>query len=264
MVIDFGREICSNFDAAGAREWLVTNGTGSYASGTVAGMLTRRYHGLLVAALEPPLGRTLLLSKLDETALYDGHFYPLHTNRWADGAVDPHGYRHIERFYLEGTIPVWRFACRDALLEKKVWMQPGVNVTYVRYHLCRATKPLTLTIKALVNYRDYHGSTQGGDWRMSIDSIEHGVCVHAFASAVPLYLLADRGDVSSAHDWYYGFNLAVERYRGLSDREDHLHAATFDATLQPGESLTLVASTESNPDLNGKAALEIRHAHEQK
>lgn len=247
-MINFGREICGTLAQAEAREWLVTNGTGSYASGTVAGLLTRCYHGLLVAALKPPLGRTLLLAKLDETALYDGQ-YPLHTNRWAGGAVEPQGYLHIEQFHLEGTIPVWKFACADALLEKKVWMQPGVNATYVSYHLCRATKPLTLTLKALVNYRDYHGSTQAGDWRMKIDAIEHGVEVSAFADAVPLYLLADRGDVSPVHDWYYGFDLAVERYRGLSDREDHLHAATFQATLQPGELLTFVASTEY-PDLS--------------
>ena len=85
-----------------------------------------------------------------EVALYDGRSYPLHTNRWADGAVEPHGYRHIEHFQLEGTIPVWKFACADALLEKRIWMQQGVNTTYVRYHLCRATRPLALTIKALV------------------------------------------------------------------------------------------------------------------
>ena len=256
-MINFGREICGTLAQAEAREWLVTNGTGSYASGTVAGLLTRRYHGLLVAALKPPLGRTLLLAKLDETVLYDGQLYPLHTNRWAGGAVDPQGYRRIEQFHLEGTMPVWKFACADALLEKKVWMQPSVNATYVSYHLCRATKPLTLTLKALVNYRDYHGSTQAGDWRMEIDAIENGVEVSAFADAVPLYLLADRGDVSPVHDWYYGFDLAVERYRGLSDREDHLHAATFQATLQPGESLTFVASTE-HPDLDGCVELLSR------
>ena len=261
MSINFGREICGALAQAAAREWLVTNGIGGYASGTVAGLLTRRYHGLLVAALKPPLGRTLLLAKLDETALYDGHSYPLHTNRWADGVV-PHGYQHIERFQLEGTIPVWRFACADALLEKRIWMQPGANTTFIRYDLCRAIRPLALTLKALVNYRDYHGSTQAG-WRMKIDSIEHGVCVTAFPEAVPFYLLTDSGDVSSTHDWYYGFDLEVERYRGMSDREDHLHAATFHANLQPGGSLTFFASTE-HPNLNGSAELELRRAYEQK
>lgn len=263
MGIEFGREVCGSLDVA-LREWLVTNGSGGYASGTVAGLLTRRYHGLLVAALNPPLGRTLLLAKLDDTALYGEQFYPLHANRWADGTVSPHGYQHIEHFCLEGTIPVWHFACADALLEKRVWMQQGANTTYIQYSLRRATQPLKLTLKALVNYRDYHGSTQGNGWQMTLVPVEKGICVTAYAGAVPLYLLSDYGSVAPAHDWYYGFDLAAERYRGLSDREDHLHAATFAATLNPGEAITFVASTEKQPDLDGKAALKHRHAREQK
>ncbi|MBP5977051.1 glycogen debranching enzyme N-terminal domain-containing protein [Brasilonema sp. CT11] len=264
MSINFGREICGVLDLAEAREWLVTNGIGGYASGTVTGMLQRRYHGLLVAALKPPLMRTLLLAKLDETVVYGGRDYPLGTNSWADGTVNPDGYRHIEHFGLEGTIPVWRFACADALLEKRVWMQPGSNTTYVQYYLHRATQPVGLKLKALVNYRDYHSSTHALGWQMSIDSIERGVRVTAFSEAVPLYLLTDRGNASATQEWYYGFDLAVERYRGLDDHEDHLHAATFEATLQPGESLTFVASTEMYPQLNGTAALELRRSYEQK
>jgi hypothetical protein len=125
--IDFGREVCSNLAVAEGREWLVTNGTGSYAAGTIAGVLTRRYHGLLIAALKPPLGRTLLDSKLDETPTYAGIDYPLHANRWSSGVVDPVGFIHLERFHLEGTTPVWTYACGDALLEKRVWMQHGAN-----------------------------------------------------------------------------------------------------------------------------------------
>ncbi|MEK6604949.1 MAG: glycogen debranching enzyme N-terminal domain-containing protein, partial [Nitrospirota bacterium] len=81
-LIDFGRDICGDLDQAESREWLVTNGLGGYASGTVAGLLTRRYHGLLVAALKPPVGRTLLVAKLDETAGYGGRTFELSTNRW--------------------------------------------------------------------------------------------------------------------------------------------------------------------------------------
>ena len=264
MCIEFGREICGNLDIAQTREWLVTNGIGGYASGTVTGGLTRRYHGLLMAALEPPLGRTLLLAKLDETALYGDCFYPLHTNRWADGIVSPKGYVNIESFSLKGTVPVWRFACADALLEKRVWMQQGANTTYVQYTLLRATQPLKLTLKAMVNYRDYHADTGGNGWQMNIESVAQGICVTAYPSAVPLYLLSDRALASPVHNWYYGFDLAVERYRGLSDREDHLHAATFEVKLNPGESLTFVASTEQQLLLNGAAALQLRHAQEQK
>src|SRR5271169_1101354 len=82
-VIDFGRDICGDLAAAEAREWLVTNGLGGFACGTVAGTLTRRYHGLLVAALPPRWHRVLLVSKIDEVVEYDGRSYALGANRWA-------------------------------------------------------------------------------------------------------------------------------------------------------------------------------------
>ncbi|MGH7799776.1 MAG: amylo-alpha-1,6-glucosidase [Thermodesulfobacteriota bacterium] len=264
MFIEFGREICGELLTAESREWLVTNCIGGFASGTVAGLLTRRYHGLLIAALKPPLGRTLLVTKLDETVQYNGRRLPLNTNRWGDGTVNPHGYRHIESFHLEGTIPVWRFACGDALLEKRIWMQLGVNTTYVHYNLYRATRPLTLEMKALANYRDYHSTTQGGSWQMKIDQVEHGISVTAYTGAQSFFLLTDKADALPVHDWYLGFDLALERYRGLDNREDHLHAATFSVTLNPGESLTFVASTELNPSLNGEEALELRRSYEKK
>ena len=115
--VEFGREICGTLEVAELREWLTTNGTGSYASGTVAGMVTRCYHGLLVAATHPPVGRTVMLVKADATLGYRGETYDLFTNRWAGGAVSPAGYKLIEKFWLEGTVPVWRFACGEALVE---------------------------------------------------------------------------------------------------------------------------------------------------
>src|SRR5260370_359479 len=141
-MIRFGREIAGVLALAQPREGLRTNGLGGLASGTVAGSLTRRYHGLLVAALHPPLGRTLFAAKLDETAVYDGVARALATNRWADGAVDPQGFREIESFHLDGTTPVWVYAVGDALVEKRVWMEQGANTTYVRYRLLRSLLPL--------------------------------------------------------------------------------------------------------------------------
>jgi predicted glycogen debranching enzyme len=264
MSIEFGREICGTLQTAEMREWLVTNGIGGYASGTIAGLLTRRYHGLLIAALNPPLGRTLLATQLNEVAHYNQQFYSLSANRWADGTVSPNGYHHIERFFLDGTTPVWQFGLGDAQLEKRIWMQPGYNTTYVQYTLIRAPQPLNLTLQAFVNYRDYHGSTQSNGWQMNIEAIAQGIQVTAFPGAAPLYWLSNFASVTPAHDWYYSFDLAAERDRGLSDREDHLHAATFTATLTPGKSLTLVASTEPHPDLTGENASKLRFAHEQK
>jgi predicted glycogen debranching enzyme len=257
----FGREIGSNLETAESREWLVTNGIGGFAAGTIAGILTRRYHGLLIAALKPPLGRTLLVTKLEETAEYQGESYSLSTNRWADGSISPQGYLNIESFHLEGTTPVWQYACADALVQKRIWMEQGANTTYVQYHLLRGTQPLKLNLKALVNYRDFHGITQTHDWQIEINQIERGICITV--DTVPFYLFASSGEIFIEETWYYGFDLAVERYRGLSDRENHFHAATIEIVLKPNQSVTFIASTEANPNLDGKAALANRRAYEQ-
>lgn len=253
--VEFGRDACSNLATSEPREWLVTNGIGGFAFGTVAGLLTRRYHGLLVATLKPPLGRTLLVTKVDEIAECEAGIYALGANRWMGGAIDPRGFEHIERFHLEGTTPVWTFALGGALLEKRVWMEHGANTTYVSYQLIRGHSGLRLTVKILVNYRDFHCCTRAGDWRMDVQPVEHGLRVIAFDGAAPFYLLSAQAAAGSAHDWYRNYDLAIERYRGLEDCEDHLHAATFHAAMEPGGSVTIVLSTESEPNLDSKAAL---------
>lgn len=262
MQIDFGRSVCGDYDAASRREWLVTNGLGGYAAGTLAGVHTRRYHGLLVAALQPPSGRTLLLSRLEEVLGYRGRNYRLSTNRWASGVIEPQGYRHLERFRLEGTTPVWSFACAEVRLEKRVWMQLGENTTYIRYDYQRGSEPVALTLKALVNYRGHHGSTHAGGWRMDLEPVEHGLRVTAYEGAMPFYLLAPGAAYSPAHIWNKDYFLALEAYRGLPATDDLLEVGTFSATLEPGEQFTLVASLLPAPKLDGRNAYAVRQAHE--
>jgi predicted glycogen debranching enzyme len=260
--VGFGREICGELSAAENREWLVTNGIGGFASGTVAGLPTRRYHGLLVGALKPPLGRTLLVSHLEETIEYGGRKFDLSTCRWKGAAVSPAGFRNIESFRLEGTTPVWTFACADAQIEKRIWMHQGANTTYVTYRSVRGCQPVQIEIKALVNDRDYHASTHAGGWQMNVAKIEKGVRVEAFEGAAPFYLLSSGASSETAHEWYHDFDLAAERYRGLDDSEDHLHAATFRATLVAGESITIVASTKGAANLDGDEAYAQQRTHE--
>ncbi|NEP17093.1 MAG: glycogen debranching protein [Leptolyngbya sp. SIO4C1] len=254
-------ETLSNLADLESREWLVTNGIGGYACGSVSGLLTRHYHGLLIAALQPPLARTLLLTKLDEQVETASQTYALQTDRWANGALTSLGYRLIEQFRLEGTVPVWTYACGDARLEKRIWMAPGANTTYVQYRLVSASQPVTLTLKALVNYRDHHSHTQAQDWQMQIEAGSDGLKVQAFDGATPFYLQLPGAAVALAHSWYRGYHLAVEAYRGLYPYDDHLHAATFTARLVPGQPLMLVASTSPRPDLD--AALSHRQQYEQ-
>ena len=261
-VIDLGRARCSDLPNAERREWLVTNGIGGYAAGTVSGMLTRRYHGLLIAALHPPLGRTLLVTKLDETMAYDGTEYPLYANRWEGDFVDPEGYHHIDRFHLEGTTPVWTYVCADAVLQKRVWMEYGQNTTYIRYDLVRATGAVTLGLKALVNYRDYHSSTHADTWSMHLEPVEKGVKVVAFEVATPFYLRSDHADLTIRHDWHRNYALSIEAYRGLDAVEDHLDIGLFEATLEPGQTLTIALSTEETADTNGTASYQRRQVYE--
>ncbi|MGF1570972.1 MAG: amylo-alpha-1,6-glucosidase [Nodosilinea sp.] len=275
MTITLGRDLCGHWQPATRREWLVTNGIGGYSCGTVAGILTRHYHGLLVAALKPPLGRTLLVTKADETMTYLGQSYDLHSNRWADGSLHPQGYAYLESFRLDGTIPVWVYAIGDALVEKRIWMEPGANTTYSRYTVTRASASLDLVLKVLVNYRDHHHSTQAEGWQMQIVPWASGaeaagaspkghwsLQITASETAQPFYLYCETGTLVPAHTWYRGYALAMEAERGIHPDDDHLHAATVTTILGVGQSFTLVASTEAKADRSGHSALLRRQAYE--
>src|SRR6266511_3022662 len=155
-LIDFGPKIAADLASALRRKWLVTNGLGGYASGTVAGVNTRRYHGLLVAALAPPVERTVLVGGSVDWATYAGHRYPLSTHEYADGTIDPHGIDNQVSFRLDGTLPLWTFALADALLERRVWMAYGSNATFVCCTLLRGSTDLELELRPLVTYRDFH------------------------------------------------------------------------------------------------------------
>jgi predicted glycogen debranching enzyme len=257
--IRLGRADCGDLANAARREWLVTNGLGGFASGTVAGLNSRRYHGLLVAALRPPLDRTLMVAKLDPLATYDGRRYGLTTNAFADGTIDPHGYRLIESFRLDGLIPCWSYAIADAILEQRVWMVHGANTSCVTYSLTRASGPLELALTPLCTYRDFHHLAPAR-WEVELRAVEGGFELKAFPGAQPYRVVADRalfrGADSGADTWYRAFQHPVETERGFDDREDLFVPGILYATLQPGETLTVVCSTEPVAPHAGAQALE--------
>jgi predicted glycogen debranching enzyme len=223
---------------------------------------TRRYHGLLIAALQPPVGRSLLLSRLDETVRYDRRSYSLYANRRSDGIVEPQGYHYLERFHLEGTTPVWTYACVDALLEKRVWMALGANTTYVRYTLKRATGPFQLMARVIVNHRDHHSETRADNRKVTVREIDEGVRIR-FQGQEPFYLFCDRGEVTPQGEWYEAAFLGVEDYRGLEPLDESYYAAAIEVTLAPEESLTLIVSTEAAPNLDADSAYQERRRYEQ-
>src|SRR6202161_1683840 len=244
-----GREVCGNLETADGREWVVANGIGGFASGTISGNSTRRYHGLLIAALRPPVGRMQLVAGVDEIIRYAGTEYALSTHQWMSGVTEPKGFLNIESFRLEGMMPVWSYALADALLEKRVWMKHGENTTYVQYTLVRGTAPADVSLKALVNYRDYHATTHAGDWQMQVELLQGnagaGVKITAFEGATPFFLKCADATCETRHEWYRVCCMAVKKERGLDDHEDHLFAALFQTTLKVGASVTFVATTEA-------------------
>ena len=249
-------------DALLTREWLVTNGAGAYASGTVAGVNTRRYHGLLVAALDPPVRRTLLVAKVDEAIEVDGRRTDLGTNEYGDGTIAPQGYRTLVGFRLDGLIPVWTFAVPGATLEKMVWMARERNGTYVRYRLLAGSRPARLLIQPYLTERDYHGTARGDPGRRFIVTPVHGgIRAAAREGAVPCALLASRGSFVPVETWHWNFLHRAERARGLDCVEDLFVPGRFEAALGPGEEMTVLATAEPDdpqPPDGAAAFLEER------
>ncbi len=234
QLVHCGREICGQLDQAERREWWLTNGRGAYAAGTIAGTLTRRYHGLLLAPVTPPLGRMLLLAKTDATLLDGTHEWPLFTNRWASGAVSPPGYRHLESFHLEGRLPVWCFAIGLLRIEQRIWLDPDAQRVNVAWRLvgesCQAA--LRLRVALLVNARDHHHVTTVGALRPEI-RLENNCVRVVHHDGITLDVLAHGGSIALDLVWKEGFDLPLERERGLEDLDNHLQIGTALLTLQP-------------------------------
>src|SRR5512142_229129 len=141
-------------DALVTREWLVTNGLGGYASGTVAGVTTRRYHGLLVAALPAPFGRTVMLTHLAEQLRYrDGRRVEFGGRERTADTSDATGSGFLVEFRLEAGLPVWRYDVSGLVIEKRVFLPHMQNTVHVQYELVAGADEAELAIRPTVHFR---------------------------------------------------------------------------------------------------------------
>jgi predicted glycogen debranching enzyme len=258
--ITLGRNILGRIARVAEHEWLVTNGIGGFASSTVSLMNTRRYHGLLLAALRPPVERVALVSKLDVMAIYGGKHMPLATNEFADGTISPNGFRHLESFRLEGLIPVWTWLIGDANLEQRIWMQHGKNTTYVEFKRIGGSKDLRLKIEPLCTYRDYHSQSRG-ERGVRVDAIPGGVRI-AYAGSVPCRIASPGARVEIQPLWYWNFKHRDESARGLDDVEDLLRPAIIELELVAGQPQALVLTAEQHEPMAAAAALASERARQ--
>jgi len=265
LPVRLGRAALSDVPSGGAAagdglEWLVTNGIGGFASGTVPGIRTRRYHGLLIAALAPPAQRTVMVTDVHASLrLADDEASPeirLHASHWRGDVIHPRGFDHLEAFWLEGRTPVWRYCVGPVCLEQRLTMAPGRNVTVLSFRVVRAPSPVHLTAKVLAAHRDFHATTRAADAPLAValendardaDATDDAVVVVTSAgSERALRVSSDVMVVTSADEWYEGFVLARERERGLDHVDDALHAATATVLLSQGEQAHLTLSAETD------------------
>ncbi|HEY6411253.1 MAG TPA: amylo-alpha-1,6-glucosidase, partial [Ktedonobacteraceae bacterium] len=250
-----GSDMCSNVQAGLDHEWLVTNGLGGYAAGSVVGGTTRSYHGLLVAALRPPVERNVLITKIDETVeLPDATVLKLGVNEYRDGTIDPQGYTHLDKVSLEADVPCFRYLLDEyGMLEKRVWMEYGQNTTYVQYTLSAVPAdgaivhaPLTLTLTPFCVYRSHHATNHGdANWHFLVEDQGNRCRIRAYEGAPACVLvLGPSAHFTQTGDWFWGVKHRRDSERGLPDVEDVFQPGTFRIHMQPGERVTIVLSAE--------------------
>jgi len=226
-VLGLGPACCGTLAESSLREWLVADSLGGYAAGTVSGLRTRRYHGLLVVARAAEPRRMLGLAALDPVLVLGDRRVRLATHEWASGAVDPRGYEHLVGFGIDDGVPRWRFAVGDVVLEREVAMHRGRPGVAVVLRVVRAPAPVRIECDALCTWRDAHGERVAGvDPRVEVVA---GGFVFEGAYRV-------RGtEFRPGGTWYRGASYREEAARGLACVEDLWHAGTFSALLAPGE-----------------------------
>jgi predicted glycogen debranching enzyme len=241
--ISLGQSVCTDFGQAAAKEWLETNSLGGYASSTIAGLNTRRYHGLLIAALEPPTSRVVLLSKVEERLLVDGHPHELSTNQYP-GTLFPDGFLFQREFRLDPW-PTWILACGDVVLEKSIFMVQGENTTVLSYRVLEGSRrELHLEIRPLVAFREHHNLAQANAvFSRELDSGSDWVSIAPYEGMPRLYLAHSGAEIARGAEWYYRFEYQQERDRGLGFHEDLYNPCCFRFRLRSG-SASLIASTQ--------------------
>jgi len=260
-MIRFERETWSDLEAALRREWLETNGLGGFASSTIVCLNTRRYHGLLVAATEPPVGRLVLLSKLEETLFIDGRRFDLSANRYP-GVIHPQGFHYLKQFRLD-AFPVFTHEVEGLEMEKSVFMIHGENSAVIHYELRKNNRPevpknLRLEIRPLIAFRDYHGTThESGVINPAVQERSGLASVSPYQGLPNLHLAHNAIELRKTGDWYRNFEYDAERERGLDCSEDLFNPFVLCFNLRLHRQISIIASTEQR---DVTQAVEYRRA----
>ena len=261
-MIRIPRDECVNTETATRKEWLETNGLGGYASSTLINCHTRKYHGLLVAALKVPRGRFVLLSKAESSLVHDGKEFDLSTNKYP-GVYHPTGHQFAESFE-QGLNPAITFRIGDALIRKSFLMVHGKNTVLVCYELVEGKVRPTLRIRPMLAYRDIHKLTRENMFlRPKSYPEKNGRKIQPYEGMPPLYMGTNRtSEFLPGPKWNTNVEYLLERARGFDYQEDLFCPGVFELPLQKGKPVIFGASTEplGNLERQRKAELSRREA----
>lgn len=253
----FGKNELKSFKTAISREYLITNGIGGYSSSTICGANIRKYSALLVAAINPPVDRKVLLSKLDETVFLDGEKYIIYSNEKADGTVE-NGYIN-EVSFENKYFPVQNFMVNGVFISKKLTMEYGKNTIIVNYTIINNDKPFKMRIEPLVNNRDHHGNTKCHEFNCSQAYDKLSTVISFDINDLSLNLKSDKAAYIKREKWYQDMFYVNEKERGLVDYDNHFIPGYFEFELKPHEKgeFSIIASTESIKNVDGKYYFEL-------
>ncbi|MFC0771967.1 amylo-alpha-1,6-glucosidase [Terrimonas alba] len=238
-----------------AAEWLETNGLGGWSGSSITGCNTRRYHGLLVAAIVPPTERMVLLSKLDETIVTGDNRIELGTNLYAGDIIHPNGHHYLVSFSKE-IFPEWMYEVNGIRLKKTIGMIRDENTIVIRYEVLEATDPFTMELLPLVAARGYHSLQQAGP-QMHWDADFNNGLLHVMPDGkTNLYLQLSGSVYQHSPRWFNHFQYSVEQYRGLDYTEDLFNHGILSVSLQQGDSVSIIVSTENPTDRNADEMME--------
>jgi len=262
-MIEIDREITQDFARAIGLEWLETNGLGGWAGTTVAGAHSRRYHGLLVAATEPSGGRTVLLSRLDETLHVGGESFELSCNQFP-GAIAPRGFEHLTAFRKE-LFPVFEFEAGGVRLRKTVAAVDGENTTLVLYEVVEAPGPFILSLRPFLAARDQHALAAANSEISQETPFKGGTLrLRPYQDVPEAFLQVPGADFRANPQWWYRFEYEVDRRRGLDFQEDLWTPGVFGRELNAGDRLGIVISTRDPAGRDAFALLEKERRRREK
>jgi len=237
QAVEFGKGDWKTFEQGIEKEWLLTNGIGGFASSTIIGANTRRYHGLLVASLNPPTQRHLILSKIDESILIEGRHYNLYSFKNPDYVM--RGYHYLQRFALY-PLPQFLYSVEDVFIEKKITLVQGENTAAIVYRILNGRSSIKIKLTPLVNFRDYHQNSSKSYMVFAQESYENRVTINPYNLDLNINLYCSEGTFVKEDDcWFNNMYYPVEAERGLHAVEDHYIPGYFEVELEPGEDRTI-------------------------